>query len=83
MRLISELKRLAQALVERAERLVHQQHRRAEDERPRERDPLLLTAGELRRAARPPRSPQLHQLQRLARPAARAQRFGTLRCLSG
>ena len=40
----------AQARVERAERLVEQQHRRLEHERARQRDALLLAAGELRRA---------------------------------
>ena len=42
---------LAQLQVERAERLVEQQHARLVDERPRERDPLLLAAGELARLA--------------------------------
>ena len=46
-RLQLDLERLAELRVERAERLVEQQHRRLEDERPRERDPLLLAAGEL------------------------------------
>ena len=37
--------------VERAERLVEQQHRRIDRERPREAHPLALAAGELRRVA--------------------------------
>ena len=44
--------RLAQLEIERGERLVEQQHLRARRERPGERDPLLLTAGKLGRAAR-------------------------------
>ena len=47
-----ELELLAQLQVERAERLVEQQHLRPVDERPRERDPLLLAAGQLARLAR-------------------------------
>ena len=43
-----ELELLAQAQVERAERLVEQQRARAVDERARQRDALLLAAGELR-----------------------------------
>ena len=46
-----ELHLLAQLQVERAERLVEQQHLRPVDERAGERDPLLLAAGELARAA--------------------------------
>ena len=40
---------LAQLLVEGAERLVHEDESRVEDERARQRDPLLLPARELRR----------------------------------
>ncbi|HEY6017040.1 MAG TPA: coproporphyrinogen III oxidase [Gaiellaceae bacterium] len=43
-----QLHLLAQLQVERAERLVEQEHARPVDERPRERDPLLLAAGEPR-----------------------------------
>ena len=43
---------LAQLLVERAERLVEQQHRRLDHQRARERDALLLAARELMRIAR-------------------------------
>ena len=50
-RLQLDLQILAQARVERAERLVEQQHARHEDERAGERDPLLLAAGELLRLA--------------------------------
>ena len=42
---------LTQALVERAERLVHEQYRRLEDDRARQRHPLLLAARELARIA--------------------------------
>ena len=42
-----ELHLLAELEVERAERLVEQQHRGFVDERPRQRDALLLAAGEL------------------------------------
>ena len=45
---------LAQLEVQRAERLVEQQHARAVDDRARERDALALAAGELRRACAPP-----------------------------
>ena len=50
--------------VERAERLVEQQHARPQDERARQRDPLLLAAGELARPAIGIAA-QLHQLERL------------------
>ena len=46
-----ELHLLAELQVERAERLVEQQHPRVVDDRARERDALLLAAGELRRLA--------------------------------
>ncbi len=39
-----DLERLPELGVERAERLVQQEHRRVEDQSPRERDPLLLAA---------------------------------------
>ena len=42
-----ELQFLAQLLVERAQRLVHQQHWRIEDDRTRDGDALLLAAGKL------------------------------------
>ena len=44
-----DLHRPAQLEVERAERLVEQQHLGLVDQRPGQRDPLLLAAGELRR----------------------------------
>ena len=54
----------AHARVERAERLVEQQHARLHRERARERDALALAAGELRRHA--PREPlELHQVEQL------------------
>ena len=52
-----ELHLLAQLDVERAERLVEQQRGRPVDERARQRDPLLLAAGEL------PGSPPLEALE--------------------
>ena len=42
-----ELHLLAEAAIERAERLVQQQELRLVDERPRDRDPLPLSAGQL------------------------------------
>jgi hypothetical protein len=73
----------AQVLVERAEGLVHQHDRRVEDDRARQGDALLLSAGELARitvgeAAEP------HQLEcpgdpladRVLRPVSRPQRKG-------
>jgi hypothetical protein len=53
-----ELHVLAQLDVERAQRLVQEQRRRPVDQRPGERHPLLLPAGELRR------TPPLVALQR-------------------
>ena len=41
----------AQRRVEVGERLVEQEHRRIADDRPADRDPLALAAGQLRRAA--------------------------------
>ena len=49
-----DLHLLAQLEVERAERLVEQQHARAVDDRAGERDALALAAGELRRACASP-----------------------------
>ncbi len=46
-----DLQLLAQLRVERGERLVEQQHRRMRDERARDRDALLLPAGQLVRIA--------------------------------
>ena len=46
-----QLQLLAQLGVQRAQRLVEQQHPRPQHQRPRQRDPLLLTAGQLRGAA--------------------------------
>ena len=47
-----ELQILAQLLVERAQWLVHQEHRRIEDDRAGDGDALLLAAGELLGKAR-------------------------------
>ena len=48
--------------VERAQRLVEEQHARLVDEGPRHGDALLLATGELRRLA-PRHGAELHQLQ--------------------
>ena len=60
-----DLHLLAQLQVERAQRLVEQEHTRAHDERARQRDALLLAARELARPARLEPA-QLHELERLA-----------------
>ena len=54
---------LAQLLVQRAERLVHQDQLGLEHERARDRDPLLLTARELGR----PALPEIRQLDHVER----------------
>ena len=64
-----DLEVLAQAGVEGAERLVEQEHLRAQDERPGEGDPLLLAARELRWAALL-EAAEAHELDRLADPLA-------------
>ena len=58
----------AQRPIERSQRLVHQQQRRLERERPGDRHPLLLTAGELARIALAV-AVQLDQRQHLLHPA--------------
>src|SRR5207244_4869311 len=58
------LHRLSQLVVERTERLVQQEDARAQDERPRKRDPLLLPARELRRPV-VLAPPQVDELERL------------------
>ena len=60
-----ELQVLAQLLVERAQRLVHQQQPGLEHDGAGQRDALLLAAGELARIAVAV-ARQLHQLERLA-----------------
>ena len=60
-----DLHLLAQLQVERAERLVEQQHARAVDDRARERDALALAAGELDGLALADAG-QAHHLERLA-----------------
>jgi hypothetical protein len=66
-RLQLDLEGLAQLGVEGAQGLVQQQHRRVEDQRPGQRDPLLLAAGQLGRP--PPLQPlQLDQDQGLGDP---------------
>src|SRR5438067_8816618 len=78
-----DLHLLAQILVQRAERLVQQEHFRVEDKAPRERDALLLAPGELARLlAGEPAQPDkvedfAHALCLLrARKRAHAQRKG-------
>ena len=61
------LQPLAGHLVERAERLVHQQQRRVYGQRPRDRDPLLHAAGELGRVV-PGELAQPDQVEHLPRP---------------
>ena len=63
-----DLHGLAQPLVERAERLVHQQHRRLEHDGPGQRHPLLLTARELARVAGL-EALQAHEVERGGDPA--------------
>ena len=70
-----ELHVLAELEVERAERLVEQQHARVVHERARERDALLLAAGELLRLAAS-RAREVDELEHL-RDAAAASAFGT------
>ena len=67
---------LAQLEVERAERLVEQQHLRLVDERAGERHALALAAGELAGLARAIAG-ELDQLQRLLGRLARARRWPT------
>ena len=59
---------LAHLRVERAERLVEQQHPRLDGERARQRDALALAAGELRGIA-VAEPVELHQREQLVRPA--------------
>ena len=60
---------LAHAGVERAERLVEQEHVRLDRERAGERHPLALAAGELRGIALG-EAAQLHELEQLVDPRA-------------
>ncbi len=64
-----DLELVTQLLVQGTERFVHEDDRRAVDQRPAERDPLLLTTGQLTRlaAAEPG---QARDLQRLPHPPA-------------
>ena len=80
-RLQLDLQVLAQAGVERAERLVEQQHARAQHERARERDALLLAARELAGLALLVAG-ELHQRERLADQRARARPSSTFLYLS-
>ncbi len=66
-RLELDLHLLAQLEVERAERLVEQQHPRPVDERAGQRDALALAAGELRRPAVAEVLAEPHHVQRLQR----------------
>ncbi len=67
-RLELDLHLLAQLEVERAERLVEQQHARPVDQRPGERHALALAARELRRPALP-EAAERHHRQHLLGPA--------------
>ena len=72
---------LAQLQVERAERLVEQQHLRLADQRARQRHALALAARQLRRPALADvRQP--HQLQQLVGAPRRARRAATPRTIS-
>ena len=71
-----DLHLLAQLQVERAERLVEQQHPRRVDDRARERDALALAAGELRRLAVAV-ALEPHDARAPPRPALRRSAFGT------
>ena len=71
-----ELHLLAQLEVERAERLVEQQHPRAVDERAGERDALALAARELDRPARRRRPASRTMLERLVDALRRARPLG-------
>ena len=75
-RLQLELHLLAQLQVERAERLVEQQHARLVDDRARERDALALAAGELDRPALLD-ARQAHHLQRAGGAARLRSRLPT------
>jgi len=68
-RLQFDLHLLAQAQVQRAERLVEQQHLRPVDQRTRERDALFLSSRQPRRRA-VGKPPEAHQFQHLERQAA-------------
>ena len=68
-RLEEDLHLLAQLQVERAERLVEQQHRRLVDDRARERDALALAARELHGLAIA-ETGQTHALEHLLRACA-------------
>ena len=68
---------LAQLQVERAERLVEQQHPGPVDERPGQRDALLLAARHLPRLAAG-QAAERHQLDARRRPAVRISAFETL-----
>ena len=63
-----QLHLLAELEVERAERLVEQEHARTVDEGAGERDPLLLAAGELARLP-PLEAGEGHELERIRRHA--------------
>ena len=73
---------LAQLLVERAERLVEQDQLGLEDERARQRDALLLAAGELRRPALAEPA-ELDHVERGFDPPGLSRAAGTPRTASG
>ncbi len=65
----------ADVRVQRAERLVEQQHFRLDGQRARERDALPLTARKLRRADGFGQEVELHQIEQLAAPWSRWRSF--------
>ena len=77
-----DLQLLAQLRVERRERLVEQQHRRVRDERARDRDALLLAAGQLVRIALA-EADEAHVLERRLDARLAARRAGTRAICSG
>ena len=82
-----QLHLLAELEIERAERLVEQQHLRVVDERARERDALLLAAGQLLRLSLPAAGEideleHLEHARRGSRPSARPRRSSPKATLS-
>ena len=77
-----ELHLLAQLLVERAQRLVHQDQLRLEHQRAGDRDALLLAAGSCA-GRRAPKPDELHHVQRALDPRSAMSAAGTPRTDSG
>ena len=74
-----DLQRAAKLGVECSERLVEQQHRRVQHERPGERDTLLLAARELAGAPLLVAG-ELHELERFSHPGRRSCLASDLYC---